>query len=72
MKIWFEKETLEEMKDIAEYFTTCHTNFDVQRACDELGLNYSIDDMGESYVSKFDDEESVMFRCIDTDGGSGE
>ena len=72
MKIWFEKETLEETKDIAEYFTTCHCPLDVQRTCDELDLIYSIDDMGESYVSKFDDEESVMFRCIDMDGGSGE
>ena len=72
MKIWFEKETLEEMKDIAEYFTTCHDSLDVQRTCNELGLNYSMDDMGESYVSKFDDEESVMFRCIDTDGGLDE
>lgn len=65
MKIWFEKETLEEMKDIAEYFTTCHNSLDVERTCDELDLYYSVDDMGESYVSKFAEEESVIFRCID-------
>lgn len=72
MKIWFEKETLEEMKDIAEYFTTCHDPLDVERTCNELGLNYSMDDMGESYVSRSEEEGTVIFKCIDTDGGSDE
>lgn len=65
MKIWFEKETLKEMKDIAEYFTTCNCSLDVQRSCDELGLNYSIDDFGESYVSRFAEEGTMIYRCID-------
>ena len=65
MKIWLEKETLKETKGIAKYFATCHCSLDVKRTCDELGLNYSIDDFGESYVSKFEDEGTVTFRCID-------